>query len=152
MIEAIKSSDQVNTIFGNYNHLMNSKLIRVLVSQGTGRVFGEFKRDKFAGDLYAQWQSALHAATRSPENGDGELESVDVSNAFAYLLAVKDDAELELLRRAAAINSKFYNSFLKEHIIKIIDEDKVFSSSTCRVHLPSYQHYMSHTHIWLLAM
>lgn len=91
-------------------------------------MYGEFRRDKFAGDLYAQWQSSLRAVTRSPEKADGELVSVDVSNAFALLLAVKDEAELELLRRAAAINSKFYNSFLKEHIIKIIDEDKVFIS------------------------
>jgi Xaa-Pro aminopeptidase len=50
---------------------------------------------------------------------------VDVSSAIAYLTASKDEAELQIMRKASQVTVDVFNKYLKDQIMEIIDSDKV---------------------------
>lgn len=50
---------------------------------------------------------------------------VDVSAVVAYTMAVKEDGELGLMKKAAAITSEVYSKFFKERVMEIVDADEV---------------------------
>lgn len=43
----------------------------------------------------------------------------------AYTMAVKEDGELALMKKAAAITSEVYSKFFKERVMEIVDADEV---------------------------
>lgn len=53
------------------------------------------------------------------------LVQVDISAVVAYTIAVKEDGELALMRKAAAITSEVFTKFLKERVMEIVDADEV---------------------------
>lgn len=53
------------------------------------------------------------------------LVQVDISAVVAYTIAVKEDGELNLMRKAAAITSEVFNKFFKERVMEIVDADEV---------------------------
>lgn len=48
-----------------------------------------------------------------------------MNGALASVLAVKDEQEIGLIRKATQATMDLYNKYLKEQIIEIIDENKV---------------------------
>ena len=52
---------------------------------------------------------------------------VDISAVVAYTTAVKEDGELNLMKKAAAITSEVYSKFFKERVMEIVDADEVRS-------------------------
>lgn len=50
---------------------------------------------------------------------------MDISAVVAYTMAVKEDGELGLMKRAAAITSEVYSKFFKERVMEIVDADEV---------------------------
>jgi Xaa-Pro aminopeptidase len=50
---------------------------------------------------------------------------VDISGSIGYLLAVKDNEELNLIRKACEITGKLYSKHLKDQIINIVDSERV---------------------------
>lgn len=50
---------------------------------------------------------------------------VDISAVVAYTIAVKEDGELALMRKASAITSEVFTKFLKERVMEIVDADEV---------------------------
>ena len=50
---------------------------------------------------------------------------VDVSAVVAYTMAVKEDGELALMKKAATITSEVYSKFFKERVMEIVDADEV---------------------------
>lgn len=52
---------------------------------------------------------------------------VDISAVVAYTMAVKEDGELGLMKKAAAITSEVYSKFFKERVMEIVDADEVRS-------------------------
>lgn len=50
---------------------------------------------------------------------------VDISAVVAYTMAVKEDGELALMKKAAAITSEVYSKFFKERVMEIVDADEV---------------------------
>lgn len=50
---------------------------------------------------------------------------VDISAVVAYTMAVKEDGELGLMKKAAAITSEVYSKFFKERVMEIVDADEV---------------------------
>lgn len=50
---------------------------------------------------------------------------VDVSAAFAYLIAPKDDNEISIMKKASMVSVDVFNKYLKEKIMEIIDSEKV---------------------------
>lgn len=54
---------------------------------------------------------------------------VDISAVVAYTMAVKEDGELALMKKAAAITSEVYSKFFKERVMEIVDADEVRMNS-----------------------
>ena len=50
---------------------------------------------------------------------------VDISSAIAQLMAVKEEKEITLMKRAAQITCDVFNKKVKEDIMEIVDADKV---------------------------
>lgn len=47
----------------------------------------------------------------------------------AYTMAVKEDGELSLMKKAASITSEVYSKFFKERVMEIVDADEVRRNS-----------------------
>ncbi|KAK0141606.1 FACT complex subunit SPT16 [Merluccius polli] len=75
----------------------------------------EGKTDKFPGEYMKSWNDTITA--------EG-LEKVDISAVVAYTMAVKEDGELALMKKAAAITSEVYSKFFKERVMEIVDADE----------------------------
>ncbi|XP_072126083.1 FACT complex subunit SPT16 [Mobula birostris] len=91
------------------------KMIEAIRSSKGGKVIGVFSKDKFPGDFMKSWNDAL-----SKEG----LEKVDMSASVAYTLAVKEDVELNAMKKAASITSEVFNKFFKERVMEIVDADE----------------------------
>ncbi|KAG7264837.1 LOW QUALITY PROTEIN: hypothetical protein CRUP_004380, partial [Coryphaenoides rupestris] len=92
----------------NYNFL--------LLGSKEGKTVGVFSKDKFPGEYMKSWNDTITA--------EG-LEKVDISAVVAYTMAVKEDGELALMKKAAAITSEVYSKFFKERVMEIVDADEV---------------------------
>lgn len=53
------------------------------------------------------------------------ISQVDISAVVAYTMAVKEDGELNLMKKAAAITGEVYSKFFKERVMEIVDADEV---------------------------
>ncbi|PKK17178.1 FACT complex subunit SPT16-like, partial [Columba livia] len=91
------------------------KMIEALRSSRGGKRLGVFSKDKFPGDFMKSWNDCL--------NKEG-FEKVDISAAVAYTMAAKEDGELNLMRKAAAITSEVFTKFFKERVMEIVDADE----------------------------
>ncbi|KAJ8268727.1 hypothetical protein COCON_G00113340 [Conger conger] len=80
-----------------------------------GKTVGVFIKDKFPGEYMKSWNDMLAA--------EG-LEKVDVSAAVAYTMAVKEEGELTLMRKAAGVTSEVFSKFFKERVMEIVDADE----------------------------
>nr|XP_006121060.1 FACT complex subunit SPT16 [Pelodiscus sinensis] len=91
------------------------KMIEALKGSKNGKRIGVFSKDKFPGEFMKSWNDCL-----SKEG----FEKVDISAVVAYTIAVKEDGELNLMRKAAAITSEVFNKFFKERVMEIVDADE----------------------------
>ena len=53
------------------------------------------------------------------------FEKVDAGPFASTILAVKDDIEMNNVKKAAELTNKIFSKYLKEQIINIIDGEKV---------------------------
>lgn len=81
-----------------------------------GKIIGIFEKDKFSSDLTKEFRKELDS---------GKFELRDSSALFSEIFAVKDDAELSLIKKASDVTCNIFNKHLKEEIMDIIDYDKV---------------------------
>ena len=65
---------------------------------------------------------------------DDEFQ-VDISASIAYLLAVKDEEELGLIRKACEITGKLYSKHLKDQIINTVDSERVSEGNSSKCHI-----------------
>ncbi|XP_068097539.1 FACT complex subunit SPT16 [Hyperolius riggenbachi] len=91
------------------------KMIEAINGSKKGKRIGVFSKDKFPGDFMKSWYDCL-----SKEGYD----KVDISAAVAYTIAVKEDGELNLMKKAALITSDVFNKFFKERVMEIVDADE----------------------------
>lgn len=54
---------------------------------------------------------------------------MDISAVVAYTMAVKEDGELALMKKAASITSDVFTKFFKERVMEIVDADEVKNTS-----------------------
>uniref|UniRef100_A0A3Q2D305 FACT complex subunit n=1 Tax=Cyprinodon variegatus TaxID=28743 RepID=A0A3Q2D305_CYPVA len=91
------------------------KMIEAIKGSKDGKTIGVFSKDKFPGDYMKSWNDTLSA--------EG-LTRVDISAVVAYTMAVKEDGELNLMKKAAAITGEVYSKFFKERVMEIVDADE----------------------------
>ncbi|CAF0939912.1 unnamed protein product [Rotaria sordida] len=91
------------------------EIIKQIKMSHQGKILGVFSKDKMEGPFCEQWQNCLNQHS---------LTTVDISNSIGYLLAVKDNDELSLIRKACEITGKLYSKHLKDQIINIVDSER----------------------------
>ena len=69
-----------------------------------GKRIGWFPKDKYEGDFIKDWNKAVD---------QGGFEKVDASPLISAVLAVKDESELNCIKKACEITSKIYSKHLK---------------------------------------
>lgn len=91
------------------------KLLNSIENSSTGKNLGAFIRDKFPGEFTVEWQKRL----------DGKkFNVIDISIPIAYIMATKDDHEINLITKSAMLTCELYTKYLKEELTRIIDEDR----------------------------
>uniref|UniRef100_A0A8B9VF00 FACT complex subunit n=1 Tax=Anas zonorhyncha TaxID=75864 RepID=A0A8B9VF00_9AVES len=90
-------------------------MVEALKASKAGKRIGVFSKDKFPGDFMRSWNDCL------AKEG---FEKVDISAVVAYTMAAKEDGELQLMRKAAAITSEVFSKFFKERVMEIVDADE----------------------------
>ncbi len=93
-----------------------SKLISEFTSSGSGQTLGHFSKEKFESEFSRAVSAAFKAKAK---------ETVDSSAFFSKVFAVKDQQEVQLLKRASDITCTVFSRHLKEKIMDVIDDDKV---------------------------
>lgn len=53
---------------------------------------------------------------------------VDISSVIGYILSIKSENEITLIRKASLSSVDMFTKYLKEQIMEIIDADKVITS------------------------
>ncbi|XP_070977501.1 FACT complex subunit SPT16-like isoform X1 [Oncorhynchus clarkii lewisi] len=91
------------------------KMMEAIRASKEGKTVGVFIKDKFPGEYMKSWNDMITA--------EG-LEKVDISAVVAYTMAVKEDGELALMKKAAAVTSEVYSKFFKERVMEIVDADE----------------------------
>ncbi|KAM8961845.1 FACT complex subunit SPT16 [Pelodytes ibericus] len=91
------------------------KMIEAIRGSKKGKRIGVFSKDKFPGDFMKSWYDSM--------NKEG-FEKVDIGATVAYTIAVKEDGELNLMKKAATITSDVFNKFFKERVMEIVDADE----------------------------
>ena len=90
-------------------------LTTAIAKSKNGKTIGEFAKDKFTGDFVEEWKKVFNSKN---------YENLDISSAAAYIMAPKDEEEIKLVTKAAALSSEIYAKYLREEITEIIDSDK----------------------------
>ncbi|CAH8860220.1 unnamed protein product [Trichobilharzia szidati] len=91
------------------------KLIDYLKISGKSGKVGHLAKDKFVSELTESFSASLR---------EENFQLVDVSGAISEVLAVKDDAELALLKKASDVTCTVFTKHLKEQIMDVIDSDR----------------------------
>lgn len=95
-------------------HKYLDKLLEV-VQKDERKKFGRFAKDKFDNEFIVSFRKKLDALS---------LQSVDVSSAFGLLMAVKEENEIDLIRKACSVTVEIFNKFVKDQLTGIIDAEK----------------------------
>ncbi|KAI1901230.1 hypothetical protein AGOR_G00032160 [Albula goreensis] len=91
------------------------KMLEAIRASKEGKTVGVFIKDKFPGEYMKSWNDMVTA--------EG-LERVDISAVVAYTMAVKEDGELALMRKAAGVTNEVFTKFFKERVMEIVDADE----------------------------
>lgn len=90
-------------------------LINAIKESKNGKNVGYFPKDNYPGPFMDSWREALKT--------EG-FEMVDASGPIAYLLAPKEDSEINTMKKASMVTVDVFNKYLKDQIMEIIDSDK----------------------------
>lgn len=93
-----------------------AKIIDLIQKSRKGKTLGVFAKDKMSSEFIDLWKAALTSAKLEP--------TVDVSAAFAYIMSLKDDHEINLTKRASQMSVDVYSKYLRQQIMEVIDSDK----------------------------
>ncbi|XP_066843338.1 LOW QUALITY PROTEIN: FACT complex subunit SPT16 [Anser cygnoides] len=97
------------------------KMVEALKASKGGKRIGVFSKDKFPGDFMRSWNDCL---------GKEGFEKVRRFSPppppwlWPHTMAAKEDGELQLMRKAAAITSEVFSKFFKERVMEIVDADE----------------------------
>ncbi|XP_031569470.1 FACT complex subunit SPT16-like [Actinia tenebrosa] len=95
-------------------------LVEAIKTEGEGKAVGLFTKDNFQGQFMDGWKAAFDKES---------FEKIDVSNAIAYVMAVREDTELVNVKKASQVSSDIFGKFFKNQIMEIVDEEKRVKNS-----------------------
>lgn len=85
--------------------------------KSAGKNFGVFSKDNFPGDFYQECMEKIF-------NSENNFDKQDISAGIAYILAVKEDAELQFIQKACNATETTYSRVLCKELTVIIDKEK----------------------------
>lgn len=88
----------------------------VTVECTQGKKLGWFPKEKFEGEFFSDWNKAIDEAG---------FDKIDAGPMVASVLAVKEENEINTIKKACEITNKIFSKYLKDQIINIIDNEKV---------------------------
>ncbi|RWS25593.1 FACT complex subunit spt16-like protein [Leptotrombidium deliense] len=91
------------------------KLLEAIKKSKNGSKMGEFQKEKFPNEFMEEWRKSLSTQ---------DFESIDIAHDIANIMAVKEENELEITKKACAVTVDIYAKYLREEITEIIDSDK----------------------------
>lgn len=92
-----------------------NEAIELIKKSKDGKKIGVFPKEKFEGDFFKDWNKTMDQAG---------FDKIDASVIVSSILAVKDDIELNNVKKASEITNKIFSKYLKDQIINIIDGEK----------------------------
>ncbi|XP_063216502.1 FACT complex subunit spt16 isoform X2 [Bacillus rossius redtenbacheri] len=92
-----------------------AKLVEAIRSSKKGKTLGMFTKENYPGQFLDLWRAVVKKE---------QFETVDVSAAFAYIMAAKEDSEVLTIKKACLVSVDVFNKYLKDQIMEIIDSDK----------------------------
>ncbi|RNA22609.1 FACT complex subunit SPT16 isoform X2 [Brachionus plicatilis] len=92
-----------------------TEAIELIKKSKEGKKIGVFPKEKFDGDFFKDWNKSLDQAG---------FDKTDASGLVSSILAIKDELELNSVKKASEITNKVFSKYLKEQIINIIDGEK----------------------------
>ncbi|XP_026678301.1 FACT complex subunit spt16 [Diaphorina citri] len=90
-------------------------IIKAIKDSKKGKSIGVFAKENFKGTFIDAWKKVL---------GDEKFENVDMTSVFAYIMSVKEESELNVLKKASQVSVDLFNKYLKDQILDIVDADK----------------------------
>jgi nucleosome binding factor SPN SPT16 subunit len=90
-------------------------LAGVIKDSKRGKKIGVFSKDNFTGSFVEGWQTALREV---------KVTQVDVSAAFSFACAAKDEAEVATVKKACQVTCTVFSKYVKKEIVTIVDEEK----------------------------
>jgi nucleosome binding factor SPN SPT16 subunit len=87
-------------------------------------VLGATLKDAHEGALAALWAEKVQQAQQKEEDGPAPLKVVSAAEGVASLLAVKDEAEVVAVRKAALLAARVLQDYLLPKVEGAIDEGK----------------------------
>lgn len=90
-------------------------------SSRNGKAIGAFSKDGFSGEFCKSWQDAMSSYN---------FNKIEIGSTIAYIMAVKEEPELITIRKACIVSVDVFGKYLKEHILEIIDAEKVSNDVT----------------------
>lgn len=92
-----------------------NKLVDGIKNSKDGKTVGVFSKDKFSGDFAESWKKIFDGSSFGKN---------DLSSSFAYIMAQKEEVEVNLIRKAAFVTSTLFDKFFKQQVVKVVDEEK----------------------------
>jgi nucleosome binding factor SPN SPT16 subunit len=119
------------------------KLVDAVKDSKKGETLGIITKDaKFPGAFMDSWRAYW-------SKNSGDVKTLDVMMGLTYIMAPKEEGELNIIKRAAQVTSDVFSKYLKEQIMDIIDNDKVKFNLTVKVCLGQLLNLLSS---WLLNL
>lgn len=98
------------------NDVQHFQAIAGVIKQSrSGKKIGVFTKDNFKGPFVEGWTDALKEV---------KVSQVDVSAAFAFASAAKDDAEMAIVKKACQVTCTVFSKYVKKEIVTIVDDEK----------------------------
>lgn len=79
----------------------------------SGKNIGIFSEDDLTGRFFESWKMEMAAFN---------FEIINIGASIAYIMAIKDGPELAIIRDACLVSGELFRSYLKPHILKIIND------------------------------
>lgn len=84
-------------------------------SSKEGKCVGVFSKDSLNGEFCEAWTKKM----------DG-FENVDIGASVAYIMAPKEESELQIIKKSCQISVDVFGKYLKDNIYDIVDAEKVW--------------------------
>ncbi|KAK2556910.1 FACT complex subunit SPT16 [Acropora cervicornis] len=91
------------------------QLVKSIKGSKLGKTVGVFAKDNSQGQFVDDWKKTFEK--------EG-FEKVDISSPVAYVMSVREDQEVNHVKKAAHVSSEIFVKYFKKQIMEIVDDEK----------------------------